>query len=198
MKVILKVSFIGHLLIFISTFVNLTEYIQIDRRLLLYIIYSTYICDIFSCYKGIIPFYRCNNTQDIYTHHLGALSILTMTLPSLFTNNPVRNKLINRITDMAFVSSLNEAIMVYGTSYKMTTPLTAFELMYKVYLFSFHALMNAENKIKLIKMLTPNDKLLYMFCVSGLSFYIILYPKLLKGSVSKLYKLIQNGAHKSG
>lgn len=192
MKLILKVSFIGHLLIFISTFVNLTEYIQIDRRLLLYIIYSTYICDMFSCYKGIIPFYRCNNTRDIYLHHGGALSILTMTLPSLFTNNLVRNKLINRITNMAFVSSLNEAIMIYGTSYKMTKMLTFIELVYKVYLFSFHSLMNARNKIKLMTMLTPDDKLLYIFCLSGLSFYIILYPKLLKGSVFKLYKLIHN------
>ena len=72
---------------------------------------------------------------------------------------------------MAFVSSLNEAIMVYGTSYKMTKLLTTFELIYKVYLFSFHALMNAGNKIKLITVLESDDKLLYTFCLSGLSIY---------------------------
>ena len=198
MKTILKASFIGHLLIFFSTFMNLTKYIQINRPLLLYIIYSTYLCDIFSCYKGIIPFYRCNNPRDIYAHHFGALSILSMTIPSLFTVNPVRNKLINRITDMAFVSSLNEAIMVYGTSYKMTKLLAAFELMYKVYLFSFHALINARNKIKLMTILESDEKLLYAFCLSGLSFYVMLYPKLLKGSITKLNKLIHNGVHKSG
>ena len=99
---------------------------------------------------------------------------------------------------MAFVSSLNEAIMVYGTSYKMTKLLAAFELMYKVYLFSFHALINARNKIKLMTILESDEKLLYAFCLSGLSFYVMLYPKLLKGSITKLNKLIHNGVHKSG
>ena len=189
---LLKVSFLGHLLIFISSFMNIIDYIHTPPPILCFMIYSTYFSDMLNCYKGVIPFYRCHNTKDIYIHHMGALFIFTMTIPSMFVNNPIKNKLINKITSVAFVSSLNEAIMIYGTSYPMSRTLTAFELMYKIYLFSLNAYWNSLYKIKLMSILESKDILLYIFCLSGLSFYILLYPRLLKGSIYKLQKLITN------
>ena len=83
----LKVSFIGHILIFLGALSNVAFSNVIPTPILLPFIYFIYLLDIKSCYDGIIPFYRCKHAKDIYIHHFGALFILTLSVPSLFVIN---------------------------------------------------------------------------------------------------------------
>lgn len=150
--------------------------------------------DILSCYKGVIPFYRCNNTKDILIHHSFAISLLSLTTPSIFNiYNSKINNLLNTIISHAFVSSLNEAIMIYGTSFPVSKSLMAVELLYKIYLFSFNAILNSYYKIKLFKNLEYKfgHIPLYLLIFGSGYVYFSMYTKLLKASVYKFKLLIK-------
>ena len=191
---ILKLSFLGHIGIFLSSLGNVSGLKYTKNSRLIPLIYWAYILDMLSCYKGVIPFYRCNNASDIYRHHTGALLLITLALPSLFgfySNNI--NSQLNKIISIGFVSSLNEAIMIYGTSNKLGKFTTGIELLFKMYLFSFNAIWNSYKKYRLLTQLEYKSSHipLYLICVGGWSLYMSLYPKLLVKSMGKFKKLIK-------
>ena len=190
---LLKVSFLGHILTFLSCFSNLTNFIKIPTPVLMSTIYFAYFSDMLSCYTGVIPFYRCKNTKDIYRHHIAGLGILSLTLPSLFlVYQPKINSLINKIISVAFLSSLNEAIMIYGTTTKLSKKITSIELLFKIYIFSINTAWNIYNKFILMSYMNP-PKIkyipLYLFCIACFSFYKLLYPGLLMRIIYKFKQL---------
>ena len=190
---ILKLSFSGHILIFLLTFINTLKIKKISTSKLLLIIYITYISDMISCYQGIIPFYRCKQTKDIYIHHLGALSILTMSLPSIFNIYPKNiYNIVNNIISNAFISSLNEAIMILGVSYHLPIYVKKFELLFKMYIFSINALLNSKNIYYLSSLLgyKYKDVPLYFLCLGSFSMYYSLYPSLFRKSLYKYKQLL--------
>jgi len=191
---ILKLSFLGHIGIFLSSLGNVSRLKYTKNYYLILLIYWAYILDMLSCYNWVIPFYRCHNASDIYKHHLAGILLITMAVPSLFgiySNNI--NSQLNEIISIGFVSSLNEAIMIYGTSNKLCKFTTGIELLFKMYLFSFNAIWNSSKKYKLLTQL--EYKLshipLYLICVGGWSLYMSMYPKLLVKSMEKFKKLIK-------
>ena len=195
---ILQLSFINHMITFILTSINIlslrnhTNNIMIPTRYLYLSIYSSYFLDILSCYKGIIPFYRCSNTKDIYYHHIYALSLISLSIPSVFNIYSMNvYKKINSIISYAFVSSLNEAIMIYGVSYPLSFYIQQFELLFKIYLFSINAMINSKNIYYLLLSLRFKYKHIpfYILCFGGWSMYITMYPSLLLKSVYKYTQL---------
>jgi len=156
----------------------------------MFFIYLAYSLDIVSCYRGIIPFYRCNNAYDIYKHHIAGMIMFSLMSPVLFLEYSQKIQYItNKILSVGFLSSLNEAIMIYGTFNKLSRLQSNLELLFKVYIFSINTDWNIYNTFTLIKLLNYKKMKhlpIYGVCFTSLIFYACLYPGLLQKSIHKL------------
>lgn len=193
--IILKLSFIGHILTFLFSLSTITGFSPVKMNLLCPVIFFAYFCDLLSCYQGVIPFYRCRETRGIYIHHISGMTLLAMTIPSWFNiYSPKINLLLSNIISNGSTSSLNEAIMIYGVSNRLSPFTQCLELLFKIYIFSFQALLNSYYSASLFMLLDYRLVMLplYFLCFGGWALYGILYPKLLKGSIYKFKKLLKN------
>ena len=192
---ILRLSFMSHILIFLFSLSTITGFSPMKMSLLTPVIFFAYFCDLLSCYQGVIPFYRCRETRGIYIHHISSITLLAMTIPSWFNIYSTKiNLLLSNIISNGFTSSLNEAIMVYGVSNRLSPFTQGLELLFKIYIFSFQALLNSYYYASLLMLLDYRLKMipLYIVCFGGWGLYGTLYPKLLKGSIYKFKKLLKN------
>ena len=191
---ILKLSFIAHMISFLLSLSTITGFSPVKISVLSPVIFFAYFCDLLSCYQGIVPFYRCRETRGIYIHHISAMTLLVMTIPSWFNiYTPKINLLLTNIISNGFTSSLNEAIMIYGLSNKLSPFTQGLELLFKIYIFSFQAILNSYYYTSLLMLLDYKLKMLplYVVCFGGWGLYLGLYPKLLRGSIYKFKKLLK-------
>ena len=191
---VLKLSFIAHMISFLLSLSTITGFSLVKISVLSPVIFFAY-CDLLSCYQGIVPFYRCRETRGIYIHHISGMTLLAMTIPSWFNIYPSKiNLLLTNIISNGFTSSLNEAVMIYGLSNKLSPFTQGLELLFKIYIFSFQAILNSYYYTSLFMLLNYKFKMipLYIVCFGGWSLYGVLYPGLLKASIYKFKKLLKN------
>jgi len=192
---VLKLSFIAHMISFLLSLSTITGFSPVKISVLSPVIFFAYFCDLLSCYQGVIPFYRCRETRGIYIHHISSMTLLAMTIPSWFNIYPSKiNLLLTNIISNGFTSSLNEAVMIYGLSNKLSPFTQGLELLFKIYIFSFQAILNSYYYTSLFMLLNYKFKMipLYIVCFGGWSLYGALYPGLLKASIYKFKKLLKN------